>query len=165
MFDLEFFKKNSLQNSFVSDADYILTVFSPLTYRRGTIVSRPVRPFVRIFLQGHPLKLSEILHEVVTSDRFTKWAKIASKWAKIAKNDTFWTITLDRSIHFSKIWSKCGGICSCYYTSNIYPEKNLLCVPRGLLGLKMPQNGHFGQKWHFLAHNFWLICSALLQFW
>ena len=49
---------------------------------------------------------------------------------------------------------------SCYETSNIYHEKNLLRVPRGLLGLKMPQNGHFGQKWHLLACNFWLICPT-----
>ena len=55
--------------SFLSE----MKLISPPTYRRGTIVLRPVRssvrPFVWIFLRGHPLKLSEILHEVVTSDR------------------------------------------------------------------------------------------------
>ena len=80
---------------------------SPLTYRRGTIVLRPVRPFVRpfirIFLRDHPLKLSEILHEVVTSDRlksdilrFLKnlvralGAQRDQKSPKMAKNDQKW---------------------------------------------------------------------------
>ena len=35
----------------------------------GDYCFEAVCPFVRIFLRGHPLKLSEILHEVVTSDR------------------------------------------------------------------------------------------------
>ena len=48
--------------------------FGPPTFRKseGDLCFEAcpsVCPFVRIFLRDHPLKLSEILHEVVTSDR------------------------------------------------------------------------------------------------
>ena len=49
-------------------------IFSPPTFRKSEgdycFEACPfVCSFVRIFLRDHPLKLSEILHEVVTSDR------------------------------------------------------------------------------------------------
>ena len=49
---------------------FTLTFLVPrLTYQRGTNVLRPVRSSVRVFLRDRPLKLSEILYEVVTLDR------------------------------------------------------------------------------------------------
>ena len=94
--------------SYLKDSLYNRKTFiSPPTYRRGTIVLRPVRSFVRIFLRGHSLKLSEILHEVVTLDRLksailrffkkksrygprgSKGVRKVPKWAKWPKMTLF----------------------------------------------------------------------------
>ena len=70
MLDLDFFQK--LQNSFLSDVDYISTVFGPPTKEgKGPTNSLPsVRPFVRssgAFRKNHSLEFSEILHEGILS--------------------------------------------------------------------------------------------------
>ena len=56
-------------------------------------------------------------------------AEKAPKCPKMAKNDTFCLITFDPSIVFPETWSKCGGNCIKYKTTDIDLGKILVRVP------------------------------------
>ena len=65
-------------------------VVSSLTYRRGGYCCNAC-PTVRIFLRGHPLKLSESLHSVVTLHRLKVtfsdfWEKISLRLQRLKKD-------------------------------------------------------------------------------
>ena len=66
-------------------------------------------------------------------------------------NDLFWPRTFDPSVQFSETWPKCGGNCSYYKLTSVYQGKNLVRVPRGLLGLK---NAKYYRKKIFFSKFF-----------